>query len=95
MSKLGDVIDWIFNNPPKPKEDLNTRLVREADEAERRAATLEEEAKIRARLLLAKTRIKKAKQQMSARQLRVFKLVLIVVVVGGMLFLMLKDCGGA
>ena len=92
---LSSIIGWFLNNPPKSKEDLNTRLTREATEAEKKVAVLEEEVKIRARLVTANTRIKKAKQQMSVEQARRFVWITLGVVVVGMLVLMLKDCGGA
>ena len=92
---MANWIDWLLNNPPKELEDPNVRLERLANEAEKRAVLIEEEVKIRARLVAAKVRIKKAKQTMGTEQLRLVKMVLIVVVVVGVFFLMLKDCGGA
>jgi len=88
-------VDWLLNNPPKRPEDLNARLIREANETEKRAVVLEEEVKLRKRLTLARERCAKAKREMGTKQLYSFKLVLIAVVVVGVFFLMLKNCGGA
>ena len=92
---ISGMIDWILNNPPRKPEDLNTRLTREADEAEKKAVTLEEEAKIRKRLALARGRCAKAKREMGAKQFRSLMWIIIVIVVVGVFVLMLKDCGGA
>ena len=87
-------VDWLLNRAPREVEDLNTRLEREATEAEKRVTLLEKEVEIRARLMAAKVRIKKAKRQMNAKRSYSLRMVLIVVVVIGVLALVLKDCGG-
>ena len=92
---LRDMWDWLLNNPPRVLEDSNTRLGRLAKEAEERAVLLEKEAEIRERLGAAKARIAKVKQKMGAKQRKNITWLITVVVVAGMLFVMLKDCGGA
>ena len=92
---LNSIVDWVLNRPPQESEDLNARLVREADEAEKKAVVLEEEVKLRRRLALARERCAKAKREMGTKSFRSLAWAIIVVVVVGAFILVLKDCGGA
>ena len=92
---LSGIVDWVLDRPPQDPKNLVARLTREADEAEKRADSLEEEAKIRKRLALARERCMKAKREMDTKRFRSLTWIMIVVVVVGVFILMLKDCGGA
>ena len=89
-------LGWIIGSPSLSHEERNKRLEETAVTEEKRAELLEKEAVIRARLVTAQLRSKKAKQKMVGGQSSSRRWLLIVVVaVCIVLFFALRSCGGA
>ena len=84
--------DWLRPAKPMTLVDHNKLLENEAARLEKRADLLEEEAKIRKRLLAAKSRCEKAGQSIGIWKPSMFKWVLIAITVVVVLFAMVRGC---
>ena len=91
---LSGIISRLRDGSSPSLEERNRLLEKKVVEAERRAALLEDEAKIRARLVTAQARSKRAKQEIGAGRSRPLVRVLVVVIIVVILFLTVRSCDG-